>query len=81
MAYYGNADNFNYQHSFLVDLAGDPRRAEMVQAALPGEAEVVTAEEFRQLEEGSLEKLAQGGYNLDEVDLLFIGGEGFPVGS
>ncbi len=81
VAYYGNADNFNYRHSFLVDLAGDLRRAELVREVLPGEVEIVTAEEFRELGEGSLEEIAQGGYNLGEVDLLFIGGEGFPVGS
>ena len=78
--YYGNADNFNYKQSFLINLSGDPRKAELVRSVLPGEVRVVTAEEFAQLGEGSLDKLAQLGYNLTKVDLLFIGGPGFKVG-
>lgn len=78
--YYGNADNFNYKRSFLINLSGDPRKAELVRSVLPGEVKVVTAEEFTQLGEGSLDKLAQLGYNLTKVDLLFIGGPGFKVG-
>jgi len=81
VAFFGNADNFNYRHSFLIDLAGDPRRAEMVRAVLPGEVEVVTPEEFASLAEGSLDEIARRGYNLEGVDLLFIGGAGFKVGS
>ncbi|HIC95932.1 TPA: LytR family transcriptional regulator [Candidatus Bipolaricaulota bacterium] len=80
VAFYGNADNFNYKHSFLIDFSGDPRRAELVRVALPGEIKVVTPEEFTALGEGSLDKLSQMGYNLNEVDLLFIGGAGFKVG-
>jgi LCP family protein required for cell wall assembly len=80
VVFIGNADNFNYQHSFLVDLSGDPRRAEMVRTVLPGEVEVVTPEEFADLGEGSLDGIAEKGYNLGEVDLLFIGGAGFKVG-
>jgi LCP family protein required for cell wall assembly len=78
--YVGNADNFNYEHSFLIDLAGAPRRAELVRAALPGEVEVVTPEEFASRGEGSLDEIARRGYNLGEVDLLFIGGAGFGPG-
>jgi len=80
VAFTGNADNFNYRHSFLIDLAGDPRRVKLVRAVLPGEVEVVTPEEFTKLGEGSLDKIAQKGYNLNGVDLLFIGGVGFKVG-
>lgn len=80
VAYYGNADNFNYQHSFLIDLAGDSRKAELARAVLPGEVEIVAPEEFQSLGEGSLDELARRGYNLGEVDLLFIGGAEFKVG-
>jgi LCP family protein required for cell wall assembly len=76
----GNADNFNYRHSFLIDLAGDPHRAEVVRAELPGEVEVVTPEEFAGLGEGSLDAIAERGYNLSSIDLLFIGGVGFEIG-
>ncbi|MFQ6117881.1 MAG: LCP family protein [Candidatus Bipolaricaulia bacterium] len=77
----GNADNFNYRHSFLIDLAGDPRKVKLVQATLPGAVEVVTPEEFADLGEGSLDMIAEKGYNLGGVDLLFIGGAGFEIGS
>jgi len=76
----GNADNFNYRHSFLIELGEDPRRAELVRAALPGEVEVVTREGFASFGEGSLDALIEKGYNLNGVDLLFIGGAGFKVG-
>lgn len=81
VVFYGNADNFNYKESFLIDFRGDPRRVELVRKALPGQVRVVTPEEFAKLGVGSLDKLAQMGYNLNKVDLLFIGGAGFKVGS
>ncbi|MCR4404473.1 MAG: LCP family protein [Candidatus Acetothermia bacterium] len=80
VVFYGNADNFSYKHTFLINLSGDARKADLVKAVLPGEVRVVSAEEFTALGEGSLGKLAQMGYNLAKVDLLFIGGPGFKVG-
>jgi len=80
----GNAEHFNYKHTFLIDLKGDPRKAELLSGALPERLqptlEVVTPEEFARWGEGSLDRLAQKGYNLAGMDLLLILGEGFELG-
>lgn len=81
IAYYWDADHFNYKHNFIINLSGEAKKAKMLEDVLKGRKEVVTAEEFEGYREGSLdkirEKLEKKGYNMEGADLLFIFGEEF----
>jgi DNA-binding IclR family transcriptional regulator len=76
----GNADHFNYEKSYLVNLTGDGRKAEVLRRVLEeklgveAEIEVVTPKEL----EENLARIRERGYQYQEgTDLLFIFGKGF----
>jgi LCP family protein required for cell wall assembly len=95
---YWNADAFDYETSYLINISGNPEKEERVRAALNGiPVEVMTPEEFsifttESFEEDRLQSIRkmllttavqpiEDGVNLNDADLLFIIGGGFPVDS
>ncbi len=83
VVYVGNADNFNYQTTYLI-IMNDPRAAQLLLRHLPAEVaarvETLTVAEAEAEGKVRLDRLAAKGYNLEEVDLVMILGKGFEVG-
>ncbi len=91
-----NAKPFDYAESYLIDLKGDRRKAQLVATALPPSVRLVTPGKFQQLMEAAgkgdrLKQIAQmlrttkvppnnRAVDLNEADLLLILGKGFSLG-
>ena len=91
-----NAKPFDYARSYLIDLKGDRRKAQLVATALPPSVRLVTPGQFQQLMEAAgkgdrLKQIAQmlrttkvppnnRAVDLNEADLLLILGKGFSLG-
>jgi len=69
----GNAESFGYDRTYVVVLT-DEKKAELLNSALPQEAEIVTPSEFEP-HYSALKDLVPDG-----TDLILVAGKGFTVG-
>lgn len=73
----GDAETYNYQENFVLDLCGEEKKLAMLKQALDAEFQVVKREEFTD----HLEKIRKiTGYSPTSEDFVFVFGKGFDIG-
>lgn len=76
IAHIGDAETYNYQKNYLLDLSGDEKKMSLLKNALKTSFKVVNREGFTE----HLEQIeAVTGYTPENVDFVFVFGKGFDI--
>jgi hypothetical protein len=76
IAHIGDADTYNYEQNFLLDLCGNKEKLNMLKKNLPTDVQVVQREDFAD-NLGKIKRIT--GYSPEGEDFVFVFGRGFDI--